>query len=107
MKRRIRLTENDLHRVIKESVNKVLNENYKLHPDSPYDLKTLLSCSRSIEKHIETLNYKIHDKERELQKLYDELDQVRIEYDDLWSWCEVEEKSNTTHHPEGGTGYYG
>ena len=29
MKRRIRLTESDLHRIIKESVNKVLNEDYE------------------------------------------------------------------------------
>lgn len=29
MKRRIRLTENDLHRIIKESVNRVLNEDYE------------------------------------------------------------------------------
>lgn len=29
MKRRIRLTESDLHRIIKESVNRVLNEDYE------------------------------------------------------------------------------
>lgn len=30
MKRRIRLTENDLHRIIKESVDGVLNEEKKM-----------------------------------------------------------------------------
>lgn len=29
MKRRVRLTESDLHRVIKESVNKILKEQYE------------------------------------------------------------------------------
>ena len=35
MKQRIRLTESDLHRMIKESVNKVLkeNENFNYVPD--------------------------------------------------------------------------
>ena len=48
MKRRIRLSESDLHRVIKESVKRVLNEN-----DYPFDLNKFHSLVQDGYEHIE------------------------------------------------------
>lgn len=45
MKQIIRLTESDLHRLVKESVNKILKEvkykGHSLHGDNPYDWATM------------------------------------------------------------------
>ena len=47
MSKRIRLTESDLHRVVKESVNKIINESQ--YQDS-YDW-TLRALNRRLKKH--------------------------------------------------------
>jgi hypothetical protein len=49
MKKRIRLTEGDLHRIVKESVNRIINEND--NPESP-GLETWGTGSTSFDKDI-------------------------------------------------------
>lgn len=49
MKKRIRLTESDLHRVIKESVNKILNETYNIDMLDVKLLKQLRAKEISLE----------------------------------------------------------
>ncbi len=72
MKQIIRLTESDLHRIVNESVNKVLNEEYVWWGDTK-PLEVILSAVNQITNHFEESypeDYEFEEEDRARLDLY-------------------------------------
>jgi len=80
--KRIRLTESDLHRIVKESVNRVINEEYVWWGDTK-PLETIMTAASQIRSEFEK-NYP-EDYE------FDESDRAKL---DLYNWAkQVEDRA--------------
>lgn len=105
MKQRIRLNEADLHRIVKESVNRVLKEGKvvnnkgndmkvgKILRESSYNAdskESLLSQISSLEKLLSDLDVEMQETERHLEKLRNRYEQAYIDYEDVCSWLDDE-----------------
>lgn len=58
----------------------------KLFENCPYDIETLVSNLRCVEKSIAFKNAEIHSKELELKDLQKDLSMLYAEHEDLCSW---------------------
>lgn len=75
-KNRIRLTESDLHRIVKESVNKVLKE------ERPNIHGVFNDRNKSFEEKLHRLGLTITDKEHELEALKKEYWELKEEWEE-------------------------
>lgn len=125
MKRRIRLSESDLHRVIAESVKRVLKEGKGKFTDLYHDKNVPKPYGHKVEelqREIESTESYLAELRKELES-YEDANQAAFEdyaqdryglskdnLDKNWeAFCDNEDYRNfePSDYPEGGTGYYG
>lgn len=63
----------------------------KLYENCPYDIETLVSNMRTVERCISIKEAMIQSKELELKDLRKDLDLLYTEHEDLCSWIEKED----------------
>jgi hypothetical protein len=63
----------------------------KIHKDCPYDIETLVSNMRTVEKCISIQDAQIQCKELELKDLQKDLSMLYAEHEDLCSWIEEDD----------------
>ena len=87
MKQRIRLTESDLHRIVKESVKRVLKEDEWQEPDYSANGKWYVAAdckSKYFDDYDEAYNYALKMAEEERKRFPDDWEEVHLIDNEKW-----------------------